>query len=84
MNIDKLLRNNIRTLQPYSSARDEFKGEASVYLDANENPYNAPFNRYPDPLQWEVKQLLSEINLDVKFCLLINFIFCFIHSVVDI
>ena len=62
MNIDKLLRNNIRTLQPYSSARDEFKGEASVYLDANENPYNAPFNRYPDPLQWEVKQLLSEIK----------------------
>lgn len=62
MNIDKLLRENIRSLQPYSSARDEFKGEASVYLDANENPYNAPFNRYPDPLQWEVKELLSKIK----------------------
>jgi histidinol-phosphate aminotransferase len=62
MNIDKLLRENIRSLQPYSCARDEFKGEASVYLDANENPYNAPFNRYPDPLQWEVKELLSKIK----------------------
>ena len=62
MNIEKLLRTNIRNLQPYSSARDEFKGEASVYLDANENPYNSPFNRYPDPLQWEVKELLSGIK----------------------
>ena len=62
MNIEKLLRENIRSLQPYSSAREEFSGEASVYLDANENPYNAPFNRYPDPLQWEVKQLLSKIK----------------------
>lgn len=59
MNLQKLLRANIRELQPYSCARDEFKGEASVYLDANENPYNAPFNRYPDPLQWEVKKLIS-------------------------
>jgi len=62
MDIQKLLRENIRQLQPYSCARDEFKGEASVYLDANENPYNAPFNRYPDPLQWEVKKLLSDIK----------------------
>jgi len=62
MNIKNLLRSNIRDLQPYSCARDEFKGEASVYLDANENPYNAPYNRYPDPLQWEVKELLSKIK----------------------
>jgi len=62
MDIQKLLRENIRQLSPYSCARDEFKGEASVYLDANENPYNAPFNRYPDPLQWEVKKLLSELK----------------------
>ncbi len=62
MNLEKLLRENIRSLQPYSSARDEFKGEASVYLDANENPYNAPFNRYPDPLQWEVKKQISKIK----------------------
>ena len=60
--IEKLLRKNIQNLQPYSCARDEFKGEASVYLDANENPYNAPFNRYPDPLQWEVKELLTKIK----------------------
>ena len=62
MDIQKLLRTNISKLQPYSCARDEFKGEASVYLDANENPYNAPFNRYPDPLQWEVKEQLSKIK----------------------
>ena len=62
MNIDKLLRTNIRDLQPYSCARDEFKGEASVYLDANENPYNAPYNRYPDPLQWEVKDLITKVK----------------------
>ena len=62
MNIEKLLRSNIQNLQPYSCARDEFKGEASVYLDANENPYNAPYNRYPDPLQWEVKEELQKIK----------------------
>ena len=62
MNIDKLLRTNIRDLQPYSCARDEFKGEASVYLDANENPYNAPYNRYPDPLQGEVKDLITKVK----------------------
>jgi len=62
MNLVNLLRNNIRSLQPYSSARDEFKGEASVYLDANENPYNAPYNRYPDPLQWEVKKQISIVK----------------------
>jgi len=62
MDLQKLLRGNIRELQPYSCARDEFKGEASVYLDANENPYNAPFNRYPDPLQLEVKEQISNIK----------------------
>lgn len=62
MNIDKLLRNNIRSLQPYSCARDEFKGEASIYMDANENPFNAPYNRYPDPLQLEVKNVLSKLK----------------------
>ena len=62
MNIEKLVRENIRQLQPYSCARDEYKGEASVYLDANENPYNTPFNRYPDPLQWEVKEQISKVK----------------------
>lgn len=49
-------------LAPYSCARDEFKGEASVYVDANENPYNNGVNRYPDPLQQEVKVLLSQLK----------------------
>lgn len=62
MNIQHLIRKNIAALKPYSCARDEFKGEASVYLDANENPFNAPFNRYPDPLQWELKEQLATIK----------------------
>lgn len=65
-NLQNLLRKNIKELVPYSSARDEFKGEASVYLDANENAYGSPlndnFNRYPDPLQFKVKKRLSEIK----------------------
>lgn len=62
MNLDKLLRNNIKALKPYSSARDEFSGEAEVFLDANENPFNAPYNRYPDPLQWAVKGKIAELK----------------------
>lgn len=62
MNLDKLLRNNIKALKPYSSARDEFSGEAEVYLDANENPYNAPYNRYPDPMQWAVKEKIGVLK----------------------
>lgn len=57
-----LLRPNIRNLKPYSSARDEFHGQASVFLDANENPYNAPYNRYPDPMQWRLKERIAEIK----------------------
>ncbi len=59
--LNKLVRNNIRELIPYSSARDEFSGEASILLDANENPFNTPFNRYPDPLQKKLKQKISRI-----------------------
>jgi histidinol-phosphate aminotransferase len=62
MKLDQLVRPNILNLKPYSSARDEFKGEASVYLDANENPYNLPLNRYPDPLQWKVKEKIAAIK----------------------
>jgi histidinol-phosphate aminotransferase len=65
-NLDNLLRDNIRTLVPYSSARDEFKGTAAVYLDANENSFGSPlprnYNRYPDPLQWKLKEKLSGIK----------------------
>lgn len=61
--LQDIVRPNIWGLKPYSSARDEYKGiDAKVFLDANENPYNAPFNRYPDPLQGEVKRLLAPIK----------------------
>ena len=61
--LQKLVRPNIWALKPYSSARDEYKGAAaSVFLDANENPYNAPYNRYPDPLQLEVKEMLAPVK----------------------
>lgn len=62
MNVESLVRKNIRNLKPYSCARSEFKGEASVFLDANENPLNYPYNRYPDPMQWELKQKISQIK----------------------
>lgn len=59
--LTKIVRPNILALQPYSSARDEFKGTAAVYLDANENPYGT-LNRYPDPLQKQLKASLSKIK----------------------
>lgn len=62
MNLEKLVRPNIWALKAYSSARDEFKGEASVYLDANENPLNGPYNRYPDPLQWKLKEKVAKVK----------------------
>lgn len=61
--LQELVRPNIWRLKPYSSARDEYSGtEASVFLDANENPYNNPNNRYPDPLQRELKAHLAQIK----------------------
>lgn len=57
-----LVRENIYNLKPYSSARSEFKGDASVFIDANENPYNTTCNRYPDPLQTEVKYKLASLK----------------------
>ena len=60
--LQELVRPNIWNLVPYSCARDEFQGSANVWLDANESPYNAPYNRYPDPLQREVKALLTELR----------------------
>ncbi|MCE4564295.1 histidinol-phosphate transaminase [Maribellus sp. CM-23] len=65
MELNKLLRKNILNLKPYSSARDEYTGEAMVFLDANENPFNEPYNRYPDPLQRVVKEKISKLkNID--------------------
>ncbi|MCX6312046.1 MAG: histidinol-phosphate transaminase [Bacteroidetes bacterium] len=74
--IDNLLRKNILALTPYSSARDEFKGKAEIFLDANENSFGSPlntlsffgegqgerFNRYPDPMQLELKEKISQIK----------------------
>ena len=61
--LQELVRPNIWSLSPYTSARDEYQGkEAKVFLDANENPYNAPFNRYPDPLQRDLKKKISVIK----------------------
>ncbi|MFM2358565.1 MAG: Histidinol-phosphate aminotransferase [Bacteroidota bacterium] len=69
--LDPLVRHNIKQLQPYSSARHEFTGKASVFLDANENSFGSPanpfsepsnYNRYPDPLQWQLKFQLTRIK----------------------
>ena len=61
--LEELTRPNIWNLAPYSSARNEYSGHvARVFLDANENPYNKPFNRYPDPLQKELKERISKVK----------------------
>jgi histidinol-phosphate aminotransferase len=61
--LQELVRPNIWALAPYSSARNEYSGKvAHVFLDANENPYNKPFNRYPDPLQLDLKQEISKVK----------------------
>ena len=65
-NLENLVKANIKNMTAYSSARHEFSGEASIFLDANENSFGSPlpdsFNRYPDPLQMEVKEKLSKIK----------------------
>lgn len=64
--IDSIVRPNIRSMAPYASARHEFTGQASVFLDANENPYGSPlqqaFNRYPDTLQFALKREISKLK----------------------
>ncbi|RYY38524.1 MAG: histidinol-phosphate transaminase [Chitinophagaceae bacterium] len=75
--LDKLVRPNIKALKPYSSARSEFSGSASVFLDANENSFGSPltkwYNRYPDPLQWELKRKIQAIkNVPAESMLLGN------------
>ncbi len=66
MDINSLQRENIKNLRPYSTARDEYKGQASIYLDANENSFGSPlpadYNRYPDPLQLDLKDAISKIK----------------------
>ncbi len=62
MEIEKLARENIRKLNPYSSARSEFSGQAEIFLDANENPFPSGLNRYPDPLQRSLKKKISALK----------------------
>lgn len=57
-----MIRKNILALSPYSTARDEYTGNIGVFLDANENPFDNGYNRYPDPRQLELKQLLGKIK----------------------
>lgn len=61
-NLKDLVRPNVWEMKPYSSARNEFHGDASVFIDANENPWNLPYNRYPDPLQGKLKARLGELK----------------------
>jgi len=63
INLQDLVRENIWSLAPYSSARNEYSGKvATVFLDANENPYNKPYNRYPDPLQTQLKEKIAKVK----------------------
>ena len=62
MNLEQLIRPNIRNLKPYASARHEFSGNAHVFLDANENPFPTGYNRYPDPLQSKLKVELGKFR----------------------
>ena len=75
--LNNLVRENIKHLKPYSSARSEFSGVANIFLDANENSFGSPltkwYNRYPDPLQWELKKKIAGIkNIDAENMLLGN------------
>ncbi len=60
--LENILRQNIKELKPYSSARSEFNGQATIWLDANENPNESGVNRYPDPNQLELKKLVSDLK----------------------
>jgi len=67
MKIENLIRNNIKNLSAYSSAREDFTDQAEIFLDANENPYNNGINRYPDPFQKDLKEQLSKLkNIDTQ------------------
>ncbi len=71
--ISSLVRQNIKQLKPYSSARDEYKGKkASVFIDANENPFGTLLNRYPDPLQEELKCAIAEVKQVPAECIFLG------------
>jgi histidinol-phosphate aminotransferase len=64
--LNKILRENIKKVKPYSSARDEYKGSEGTFLDANENSFGSAagpaYNRYPDPLQTELKEKIAQLK----------------------
>jgi len=62
MELTEIIRPDLLGMRPYSSARDEYKGDASLFFDANENPFNNGVNRYPDPLQKNLKKRIAEIK----------------------
>lgn len=62
IDITALARENVRALTPYSSARDEFRGNASLYLDANENPFASAYNRYPDARQQKLREIVGKLK----------------------
>lgn len=70
--LDKLVRPNILKLKPYRCARNEFTGHDEVLLDANENPYNEPYNRYPDPLQRDLKKAVSAVKHVPEECIFLG------------
>src|SRR5215203_1048674 len=74
--LEKLVRPNILRLKPYSSARSEYVGSADVFLDANENAFGSPaglgYNRYPDPLQNELKQRIGDLNRIPPSCIFVG------------
>ena len=61
-NLNKITKTNIKKMKPYSSARDEFTGKAKVWLDANENPFDSDWNRYPDPHHTKIKKQLEKLK----------------------
>ncbi|HNU78764.1 MAG TPA: histidinol-phosphate transaminase [Prolixibacteraceae bacterium] len=70
MKLTNWVRASILRLKPYSSARDEYSGDALVFLDANENPFDSPYNRYPDPLQRKLKErivILKQVSPEAIF-----------------
>lgn len=60
--LNKVIRKNIKTLKPYSCARNEYNGKEAIFMDANENPYDTGLNRYPDPLQMELKDKIAKLK----------------------
>lgn len=71
--LNELVRENIQRLKPYSCARNEYSGkEAKVFLDANENPYNNPYNRYPDPLQNDLKKKIAKVKKIPAECIFLG------------